>query len=275
MQVDYYMDKSWIDNLVFGGIVFLLLGIPLIRLMIMVVKYWKEDKCNLLNEITNNLMKLFNSLLIRKTKDAELCFLRDLITISVTKYGMSQQAYGVIKEIMQKEKIAASKYEQALNTSPDCIADVYPTDRKHRQEYLFYLVYVMLKGNSNSYKKRDYVNVVAKKLGFTQKDILQTMEAVKVLLLRSSSSKVNQESQWQVKSTRHFTKEELDLVEKAMVVESEYGNSCCFFMKNGTQIYVPMSKDSKSKVGDYINLYETEIVTLSKDGKKDIQRIKG
>lgn len=113
-QVDYYMDKSWIDNLVFGGIVFLLLGIPLIRLMIMVVKYWREDKCNLLSEITNNLMKLFNSLLIRKTKDAELCFLRDLITISVTKYGMSQQACGVNKEIMQKEKIAASKYEQAL-----------------------------------------------------------------------------------------------------------------------------------------------------------------
>lgn len=76
------------------------------------------------------------------------------------------------------------------------------------------------------------------------------------------------------KTTRHFTKE-LDLVDKAMVVESEYGNSCCFFMKNGTQIYVPMSKDSKSKVGDYITLYETEIVTLSKDGKKDIQRIKG
>lgn len=38
---------------------------------------------------------------------------------------------------------------------------------------------------------------------------------------------------WQVKSTRHFTKEELDLVDKAMVVENQYGSSCCFFMKNG------------------------------------------
>lgn len=36
------MDKSWIDNLVFGGIAFMLLGTPLIRLMIMTFKQWKE-----------------------------------------------------------------------------------------------------------------------------------------------------------------------------------------------------------------------------------------
>lgn len=38
------MDKSWIDNIVFGGIVFLLVGVPIIRLMIMEFKQWKEDK---------------------------------------------------------------------------------------------------------------------------------------------------------------------------------------------------------------------------------------
>lgn len=85
----------------------------------------------------------------------------------------------------------------------------------------------------------------------------------------------NNATQWKLKSTRHFTKEELDLVDKAQVVESQYGYSCCFFMKNGTKLYVPMSKDSKSKAGDYINLNEAEIVTLSKEGEKDIQRIKG
>lgn len=269
------MDKSWIDNFVFGGIAFCFFGIPLIRVVIIVIKQWKEDKYNPLNDIDiHKLMKLFNSLLVRKVKDADLCFLRDLITISVTEYGISQQAYGVIKEVMLKEKIVAFKYEQALNTSPDCIVDVYPTDIKHKQEYLFYLIYVMLKGNSNSYKKRTYVDIVAKKLGFTRKDILQTMEAVKVLLLRSSD-KGSQTSQWKVKSTRHFTKEELDLVDKAMVVESQYDNSCCFFMKNGTTMYVPMSNDSKSEVGDYINLNEAEIVTLSKEGEKDITRIRG
>lgn len=92
-------------------------------------------------------------------------------------------------------------------------------------------------------------------------------------LLNTSDS--NNSTLWQVKSTRHFTKEELDLVDKAMVVKSKYGNSCCFFMKNGTTMYIPMSNDSKSKAGDYINLYEAEIVTLSKEGENNITRIRG
>lgn len=268
------MYKSLIDNIVFGGVVFLLLGIPIIRLMVMTFKQWKEDRYNPLNNIADKFMKLFDSLLVRKPKNADLCLLRDLITISVTEQGISNQAYQVIKEVMVKERIAMSKYEQALNLPPNHIADVYPADNKLRQKYLFYLVYVMMKGDSNSFKKRAYIEIVANKLGFTRKDILQTMEAVKVLLLRSSD-KSNHTTQWQLKSTRHFTKEELDLVDKAQVVESQYGYSCCFFMKNGTKLYVPMSKDSKSKAGDYINLNEAEIVTLSKEGEMDIQRIKG
>ena len=243
------MYKSWIDNIVFGGIVFILLGIPIIRLMIKTFKQRKEDRYNPLSDIADKFMKLFDSLLVRK-------------------------AYEVIKEVMIKERITMPKYEQALNLPPNHIADVYPTDSKLRQKYLFYLVYVMMKGNSNSFKKRTYIEIVANKLGFTRKDILQTMEAVKVLLLRSPD-KSNNTTQWQFKSARHFTKEELDLVDKALVVESQYGYSCCFFMKNGTTLYVPMSKDSKSKAGDYINLNEAEIVTLSKEGEKDIQRIKG
>jgi len=80
---------------------------------------------------------------------------------------------------------------------------------------------------------------------------------------------------WAEKASRKFTQDELALVTKAQVVESQYGNSCCFFMKNGTTMYVPMSNDSKSGVGDYINLNEAEIVTLEKQGELDIQRIRG
>ena len=75
--------------------------------------------------------------------------------------------------------------------------------------------------------------------------------------------------------SRRFTQEELALVTKAQVVESQYGNSCCFFMANGTTMYVPMSTDAKSGVGDIINLNEAEIVTLEKAGEKDIHRIRG
>lgn len=80
---------------------------------------------------------------------------------------------------------------------------------------------------------------------------------------------------WAEKTSRKFTQDELALVTKAQVVESQYGNSCCFFMANGTTMYVPMSTDAKSEVGDIINLNEAEIVTLEKQGELDIQRIRG
>lgn len=80
---------------------------------------------------------------------------------------------------------------------------------------------------------------------------------------------------WSEKSSRKFNAEELALVEKAMVVDSQYGSSCCFFMKNGTTMYVPMSQDAKSEVGDIVDLSSAEIVTLEKQGEKDIQRIRG
>lgn len=80
---------------------------------------------------------------------------------------------------------------------------------------------------------------------------------------------------WMEKNSRKFTEEEISLVSKAKVVESQYGNSCCFFMKNGTTMYVPMSNDAKSDVGDTINLAEAEVVTLEKVGEKDITRIRG
>lgn len=80
---------------------------------------------------------------------------------------------------------------------------------------------------------------------------------------------------WAEKSSRRFSQEELALVTKAQVVESQYGNSCCFFMTNGTTMYVPMSNDAKSEVGDIIDLKEAEIVTLERNGGVDIQRIRG
>ena len=80
---------------------------------------------------------------------------------------------------------------------------------------------------------------------------------------------------WSEKSSRKLSQEELALVDKAQVVESEYGSSCCFFMKNGTTMYVPMSQDAKSGVGDMVDLSSAEIVTLEKQGEKDIQRIRG
>lgn len=80
---------------------------------------------------------------------------------------------------------------------------------------------------------------------------------------------------WSVTSSRKFTDEEKSMVTKAQVVESQYGNSCCFFMANGTTMFVPMANDAKSGVGDIIDLENAEVVTLEKFGERDIQRIRG
>lgn len=80
---------------------------------------------------------------------------------------------------------------------------------------------------------------------------------------------------WSVKSIFQLSNEEKALVAKAQVVDSEYGNSCCFFMKDGTTIYTPMSNDSKSDVGDILDLNTLEVIVLEKVGEKDIERIRG
>lgn len=80
---------------------------------------------------------------------------------------------------------------------------------------------------------------------------------------------------WSVKSSRKFTEEEKSLVLKAQVVDSQYGSSCCFLMKNGTSVYIPMASDAVSSVGDVINLDTADIVTLEKPGEANIERIRG
>ena len=79
---------------------------------------------------------------------------------------------------------------------------------------------------------------------------------------------------WAVRSIRNFTPEEQDLVAKAVVVSSEYGNSCCFFMKGGNIHFTPMSSDSTLTVGQDVDLSKAQIVTLKKEGENDIERIK-
>jgi hypothetical protein len=79
---------------------------------------------------------------------------------------------------------------------------------------------------------------------------------------------------WSVKATRNFDATEKGMVNKAIVVDSDYGLSCCFMMNNGTSLYIPMSNDSTARVGDKVDLETATIVTLEKPGEADIQRIK-
>lgn len=87
------------------------------------------------------------------------------------------------------------------------------------------------------------------------------------------NSKTVYNSGWEVTDRRKFEKEEIAMVKKCEVVPSQYGLSACFFMKSGGRTYVPMSRDSNVEEGDVIDLNKASILTLSRDGDNDIERI--
>lgn len=79
---------------------------------------------------------------------------------------------------------------------------------------------------------------------------------------------------WNEKETKSFTSEEIALVDKAEVVESNYGLSVCFFMKAGGQSYIPLDQNSSAAIGEQIDLTKAQVVTLEKKGEKDIFRVR-
>lgn len=89
------------------------------------------------------------------------------------------------------------------------------------------------------------------------------------------SSKKVYGGKWTPVASRPFTEEEKAKINKAIVVTSEYGLSCCFFMKSGELYFQPMSRDCQATAGEELDLDKIQIVTLSKTGAEDIERIMG
>ena len=78
---------------------------------------------------------------------------------------------------------------------------------------------------------------------------------------------------WQLKDSRKFSEEEIAAVERTEVVASQYGNSVCFFMKQGGMAFIPLSKESTLGVGESVDLSTAKLLTLSKEGEDDILRV--
>ncbi len=78
---------------------------------------------------------------------------------------------------------------------------------------------------------------------------------------------------WSVKNSRNFTAEEISAVSNAVVVDSQYGMSVCFFMRTGGQSYIPLDQNSSKSVGDVIDLSASKLITLEKNGEADIYRV--
>lgn len=79
---------------------------------------------------------------------------------------------------------------------------------------------------------------------------------------------------WSEKNSRNFSSEEVAAVEKAEVVESQYGFSVCFFMVGGGQSYIPLDQNSSAAIGEQIDLTKASLVTLSRPGEDDIYRVR-
>ena len=77
-----------------------------------------------------------------------------------------------------------------------------------------------------------------------------------------------------VKETRKFTEDECNAVDHAVVVESQYGLSACFYMKSGGQTYIPMSTDATAGLGEELDLAKAELVTLGRPGSEDLVRVR-
>ena len=78
---------------------------------------------------------------------------------------------------------------------------------------------------------------------------------------------------WSESGRRHFTQDEIDAVERTIVVASQYGNSVCFYFKSGGETSIPLSQFSTLTIGDSLDLKTAIIITLSRDGDDDIYRV--
>ena len=79
---------------------------------------------------------------------------------------------------------------------------------------------------------------------------------------------------WSEKAKRAFTSDEISAVEKATVVDSQYGQSVCFLMVGGGMTYIPLDQNSSKATGAEVDLTQAELVTLEKQGEADIYRVR-
>lgn len=80
---------------------------------------------------------------------------------------------------------------------------------------------------------------------------------------------------WEESGRSNFSADDINAVSSAKVVASDFGHSVCFVLKNGGMKFMPVSNTSKvsTAVGDSVDLTKCQVVTLSREGDADIQRI--
>lgn len=74
-------------------------------------------------------------------------------------------------------------------------------------------------------------------------------------------------SKWNVIEKRPFNNDEKGMIEKASIVNADYGLSVCFMLKGGGSTYIPLGKESTGFVGQEVSMDELSLLTLERLGE--------
>ena len=79
---------------------------------------------------------------------------------------------------------------------------------------------------------------------------------------------------WSVVKESPLAAEDAAMIDRGVVVESKFGLSVCFFMKEGGKTYFPISSDSEVGAGSIVDINSVSVVELAKSGENNIIRLK-
>lgn len=84
---------------------------------------------------------------------------------------------------------------------------------------------------------------------------------------------------WTVSEARKFTDAEKAVIKGAVVTDHTFEDgrtvrSVCFMTKTGNKQYLTLSNDSTASVGEVVDMDSCELLTLSKQGERDVHRVR-
>lgn len=65
---------------------------------------------------------------------------------------------------------------------------------------------------------------------------------------------------------RIFCKKEIDVVNRAIIVQGQYTKLVCFYMNDGCQKYIPLCKQSNLSIGDEVDLNKAKLIEFNDEG---------
>ena len=118
----------------------------------------------------------------KKVSDPDMCMFRDLYTIAFGNDGskLSKSSMDIIAESFKAPlNLDMMKGMVAMKADPDTIKDCYPIEKGKRDAFLKLMILLWVRsGNLSKATTKQYIYKVAKKLGYSDRDIHDEFEAM-------------------------------------------------------------------------------------------------